>query len=189
MYEDGYVPIGNAQWEGGRVNASEDAYEQALAVQACLVLWREDFSRTEQGTRLESEFIPGRDIVTTRSDGVQVVTHIPGEYRNYEVPYSRDKFVYSAIFFAKDSNNPSGMRVTTPPTELMRKLDSRAGLYVQGVRKGSPAYQANIFSGDIILRINGKDVYAGDSFNFRKGNSYNLTVYRDGKRIKKELVL
>ena len=72
------------------------------------------------------------------------------------------------------------------------ELDS--GVYVENVTKDSPAEAGGIKSGDIIIKVDDKDVTDLAKlryllFNHSVGDKMKVTVYRDGKNIDLELLL
>jgi S1-C subfamily serine protease len=50
------------------------------------------------------------------------------------------------------------------PDDLRAKLQRNTGLVVKSVVSGSPAFNANVLRGDIILKISGEDVIDFPSF-------------------------
>jgi serine protease Do len=73
-------------------------------------------------------------------------------------------------------------------------LDQVAGAMVQGVLPGSPAKNAGIEMGDVILEVDGKKVNASNELQSivakkKAGDEVSLTLWRDGKKINKKVTL
>ena len=73
-------------------------------------------------------------------------------------------------------------------TDQQRQQYKRnTGVIADIVYKGSKAYYANLLKGDLIIRVNGKPAYDTASLkeymSSYEGDSYVITVLRDGKRV------
>lgn len=86
---------------------------------------------------------------------------------------------------------------TAPVTEYIAQrlgLDSTAGAFVQGVAPGSPADEAGIAPGDIVVEFDGKKVASDDDLRhatarLRIGQTVQIAILRDGERLKGDLTL
>src|SRR5664279_5231926 len=73
-------------------------------------------------------------------------------------------------------------------------LDRPRGIIVQGIVEGGSASKADVKEGDIILKVDGKDVNAPNELQGyiagkSAGSSVKLTIFRDGKEIQKNVTL
>jgi len=73
-------------------------------------------------------------------------------------------------------------------------LSKVEGVMVNDVLKDSPSEKAGVESGDIILELNGKTVKTSNELQnqvvlHKAGESVNLTIWRDGKKINKSVTL
>lgn len=89
-----------------------------------------------------------------------------------------------------------GIRIEAVNTEMAKAigLDKPRGILVQGVIKDGAAENVGIKEGDVILKIDGKEVDEPNSLQSyiaskRAGDIVTLTIYRDKKEIKKEVKL
>ena len=75
------------------------------------------------------------------------------------------------------------------PDDEHHEINTNKGVSVIAVVKKSPAYFADIFKGDIILRFDGEYVFDKDDFLTKikdhKGETINLDLMRDGKLLAK----
>ncbi|GAB4126576.1 MAG: DegQ family serine endoprotease [Ignavibacteriales bacterium] len=89
-----------------------------------------------------------------------------------------------------------GVRIEAVNTEVAKAvgLDKPRGILVQGVVEDGAAASVGIKEGDVILKIDGKDVDEPNSLQSyvaskRAGDVVTLTIFRDKKEIKKEVKL
>lgn len=93
------------------------------------------------------------------------------------------------------SGHPS-IGITAGPvgSEAMERYGLPAGVYVASVDENSDAAAKDLRVGDIILKVNGTDVYTVADVNaikdgFTVGDALTLTVYRDGNTFDLDIVL
>jgi len=71
------------------------------------------------------------------------------------------------------------------PAEIRQQLERNTGVIVWVVRNGSPAYNANILEGDVILKMNGEDVLSVADYVQRyiklAGQKVELEIWRNGQ--------
>ena len=79
--------------------------------------------------------------------------------------------------------------------DLAEQYDSKVGVYVDSVTEGTPAEEAGLQPGDVIIKIDDyevttiQDLNSYKAKNYEVGDTVTLTVYRDKKDIKIELTL
>ncbi|MBQ4076834.1 MAG: hypothetical protein IJD65_04055 [Mailhella sp.] len=187
MYTEGFAITGYAAWEGPNDEGDQEALEQAAKVGAALVLWRADYTHTKHGSTTHTTYHPGKTIYTGSS-----FVHIAGTTSTHTTPYSVDRYSYDAIFFGKLTNTPDYFRarIVEPPISFFRAMDKRIGGLVTAVMKDSIVYQANIFPGDIILKINDTTfTHEIPAISLMHAGENTLTIWRDGKEIIKTIFL
>jgi hypothetical protein len=199
MYAEGFAPIGTSAWDGPGDQGHKEAFAQGQNVGACVVMWKADYTHTRQESMPISTYTPGGVSTTTHTGTVYSggasgtysgtsTTYNPGTMSTQYVPYSVNRYDYLAVYFARIVNNLQALmiKVVEPPESYMRATDSRSGVLVTATLRGGNAFRANIFPGDIIMTINGKDC-APDTpeQSLLKPGDNELKIYRDGKIITK----
>lgn len=112
---------------------------------------------------------------------------MPGGYTTYQIPFSVDRNNFFASYWAKRDPNKIRLGVNVAPLsdELRHTLQRNTGVIVQVVIKGSPAFIANILEGDVILRLNSREVIDPQGFIEQlkplSGQTVTLTAYRSGE--------
>lgn len=78
-----------------------------------------------------------------------------GTQTNY-VPFTVNRFDKLAVYFSEVRKKGTGIlpRELTPAE--ISSLETQRAMAVRAVRDGSPAYEANILPGDVIVEVNGK---------------------------------
>jgi hypothetical protein len=179
MYTDGYVLIGASSFNGVQEDRA-GAIEQALKVGAEIVALNVSYSSTDRG----SVPITTQQAVTTTSSGTASAYGSAGAaYGRYfgttttmvptttYVPYAVDRFDQVALYFAPLKPACLGIFDRGLSNEERQLIGSNKGARVFAVRRGSPAYLADIIPGDIIL--NSEDV-----FSIRRGITLEARVQR-----------
>lgn len=77
------------------------------------------------------------------------------------IPYTINRFDKMAVYFKEIPRKGAGLKIRDLSPQEMATLGTRHALAVQFVRDGSPAYDADIFPGDIIVQVNGEPVDVG----------------------------
>jgi hypothetical protein len=205
LLEDGYRPIGRSKFQGTHVDASA-AVEQARAVGAELVLVRERFIATNTYAQPVGEWTPDRRIVTedqtvTRNNGsehVETQTHqsvvtIEGEYQVRYLPATYDTYEHTASYWRRAPAPVLGLLVSDLDDAQRKALQSNKAVAVKAVVRKSPAYLADCFRGDLVRKIDGKDVIGVDEFFeavlAKAGKTVVLELWRDGKTLSKTVSL
>lgn len=201
MFAKGYTPIGTSKWEGPDSEGNEEAADQARKIGAAYVLWRSDYSHTRQGAMPITTYNPGGTSTTYHSGNVYSggangnysgtsTTYHPGTTTTNYVPYSVDRYKYTAIFFAKFKPGILGVKLDDPGTDYKRKFDTQSGAIIKAVMNNGRAFQANIFPGDIIMSANGMPYKLEPAFAAWKFGVENVVrIYRDGQIIEKKIFI
>lgn len=190
-YEDGYVLMGASKWGGPSSEGDAEALLQAQAINACLVLWNMTYTGTRQGVQPVTTYTSGTTTTARLPSGETASVYTSGTSSTSYMPYSYDQYDYQGLFYGKLKHDPLalGIRADEPPVAYMQKTDSRNGILVTSVMKGSPAYNANIFQDDIIVSINGQPCNVNTKLPLVEHQENEIKVYRNGKTIVKKIFL
>lgn len=155
-----YAIIGTSNFEGPRNNINL-AKDQAKKIGAKIVLVQESYNRTINN-------------IYSNSYG------ITSDYT--------DRYNYSVLYFAKLKNDmSSGGFQYDNLTERERTIyNTNTGCIITLVYKDTPAFYANLIRGDIILKIDDKDILNQESIlsimkDKKYNNELNITFLRNGK--------
>ena len=107
----------------------------------------------------------------------------------FAVPINKAKKILdSLVKYGKISWSWIGISMEGLSEERLKELGIEKGVGIQGVEKDSPADKAGVQLGDILLKVNGKEV--GSSLEVKEevlkvdiGKQITLTVIRDGKQL------
>ncbi len=191
MFVEGYILIGTSAWNGAEVNDEiGEATKQGQQVGACIVWVDKEYTKTEHSSTPITTYKPSTTTTIAIPSGGFTTIKTPGSSTTSYIPYSIDKYDYVSFFYAKLKDTPhfSGFMTDSPPIWYMKKTDSRNGVLITAVRKDSPAYKANIFEGDIIVKINNIECSSDKSLPVHVGENI-FEIYRDGKTILKKVYL
>lgn len=165
MIEDGYALIGFSSFNGKTAN-TEDAKYFAREIMATNVIVYSKYTNTVSGSIPWTVQNPSQ-IVTTQHQGSiygssggsasyygSSTTTAPGGSTTYNIPYSTDRYDQMAFFWTINKRRPiCGVFVRDLRTEERQYIQRNRGAYVIAVIKYSPAYNADILKGDIIISI------------------------------------
>ncbi|MCR5785686.1 MAG: S1C family serine protease [Eubacterium sp.] len=85
-----------------------------------------------------------------------------------------------------------GVKISTVTNEIAEEYDIPAGVYVKSVEKDSPAFEAGLQTGDVIIALNDTEIATTDDFmEYLSGKSPEqniaITIMRQGKNAYKEI--
>ena len=71
------------------------------------------------------------------------------------------------------------------PPEIRQTLERNTGVFVWAVNDGSPAFNANILEGDVILKMNGEEVMSPPDYMEKcrrlAGQKIEIEIWRNGR--------
>jgi len=218
MLEDGYFLIGYSQFN---TSAVQNAYalDVARKVHAAKVLVYSRYTNTvtemvptitpvtktiervnDGYTGIpRSGFDPGprndrRTDDWDRANGIapSVSTTTITEFDTTYVPTAVNQYDYYATFWAQGRPPILGIRPRNLSPEERQALATNKGIVVMAVVTGSPAFQADIFKGDIVTRVNDQEVIDIKSFYHTivpplQGRLATLTLLRNGQPLTKDV--
>jgi hypothetical protein len=166
LYRNGYTLLGVSEFQAPS-QSDNDLRLQAIKVGADVVLCSRVFLRIGTPAIWPSD---------KNSQGMITPAGMPITDRIYQ---------YQAGFFRKGRPAILGVMYRPIPTEIRQKLARNTGVLVHVVVTGSPASNANILEGDVILKMAGEDVMAetdmGEKLNKLAGQKVDLEIWRDGQ--------
>ncbi len=186
----GYNVIGYASFEGNAGDYTSSLHAKAKEVQADIVLLSSSYAGTRSGVMPLVTYQPGQSSTTyasgqiggTNYTGTSTTTS-PGTINTTYVPYNIERDNYSAIFFRK-YHYLIGARWHPLNDDQRRELQRNAGLVVDTVIDGTPAFVANVLPGDILLTMDGDAIISTEWLNTRSvekaGQVVKFLVLRNG---------
>jgi len=171
LIEDGYDLLGSSSFIGPQTD-QKNAINLAKKIHSEIVIINYRFvERVSGGTRI-------------------VMMPVIGGYGGMiggAHPMSFDRYEQTALFFAKLAPEKIGWGVRWDPltTQQATATGSAKGVSVRAVVRGSPAFDANVLSGDIILTLAGEDISTPERLLKVKadyaGQSVPLSIIRAGQ--------
>jgi C-terminal processing protease CtpA/Prc len=203
MFERGYIMIGFSKFDGPDEDVNL-AIKQAKAAGADIVLVQKKFSKTLTETVTFTEFPP--DETTTIRENADVVGEkgVRRIERRTEVRTSRgpetvyvpkqvNYFEHSATFWRKMERPVFGAFVQELSDEQKQKLETNHGLVIRAIMADSPAHQADVLKGDIILKVDGVQVPSVRKFyedlESKAGKQVELLILRGEKASTRKVTL
>jgi serine protease Do len=203
LFRNGYALIGVSAFQGPP-QARNALMSQAKKVGADVVLYASVYLGSQQAEVPIVQYHPGQTYTTTSSgtananawgDGGYAygtgnyygtsTTTSPGTFDTQTVPVTVQRYQYEAGFF-RETKPPILGTITIPlPSEIRQLLERNTGVLVWIVRNDTPAFNANILEGDVILKMNGEDVssvsdYTRKCFSFA-GRKVDIEIWRNGQ--------
>lgn len=187
MFTEGYGAIGMSSFNGP-LESSEAALKQAMQVGAERVVVSSQYASTVSGVipittpSTSTTFSSGN--VSAVGSGGSVSGTYTGTSTTYSsqtnyVPYQVQRFDQAAIYFARIERRGFGVLADGLTPEQARAAGTNRGLMVYAVRRGSPAFLADILPNDIILAIDGAPVFeSSDIMRAYRDGIVNVTVMR-----------
>ena len=109
------------------------------------------------------------------------------------IPYSVDRYEQAALFFKPLARIGLGVKLGLLSDADKQRLQSNKGMLVEAVRKGSPAFAADILPGDIVISIGGKPTYDLDSTKAAviaaRGHEADYVLFRQSKLLTKKITV
>lgn len=184
-WESGYHLVQITRWEDEPIPWKEqvkkmDAQSRGLDVQ--LVLIRTEFARKQ--TRQET-------VTIYRTMHGAASTPLPGEPYDTETKESSsryDLYFYTA-YFLSNKIQPSGILAGEAQWDGPCRTANTYGALVTALAKGSPAQQAGLQRGDVILQVNGETAGADNLYFLFNPGLNEMEVCRQGNRFPKTIRL
>ena len=198
----GYFILGSSSFNTGRAESEDAAIQQGLKVGADLVLILNP-RYTGSTTSAMPLTLPttstsySSGTATAYGPGGVVNAYGSGSTTTYGtsttmIPITVNRSDYGAAYFIKRKWGLGVLWRDLNDAER-QELQSNKGVYVRVVVDNTPAYQADVLPGDIILAVDGQPVFnqqsISDLMRTRAGQSVTLSLYRRGARLEKSVRL
>lgn len=202
LIRKGYQPVGESAFNAGSDAVTETQLrEQAAKVGAHAVLVSSKFTHSVSGAmpltlpNTTTSYSSGS--ATAYGSGGSVTAYGSGTTTTYGsrttyIPYTVNRSDYNAVYFIK-SKSKIGFLTEPLDDETRRKLESNSGVRVDVVVEGTPAFEADILPGDILVSFNSTAVKSVEHYQellqSYSGDSVDLVLNRDGRIIKKTVAV
>lgn len=197
MLETGFVLMGRAKFRNEQLDENL-ALQQAQAIGAWVVLVSDKYVGTETQSVPIADWTPDQTTTTTEDVQVQrdpnkppvdiqrqVTQTTPGQLQISYVPENVDYYDYSATFWGKTKPSLMGVLVQPLSADLKQTYQTNKGVVVKIVIQKSPAYNANVLEGDVLMSLAGEDIETPDQFfdilSRHAGQSVALNLFRNGQ--------
>ncbi len=198
----GFQLLGSSGFESAGVVTNDMLLSQAKSVGADIVLCQSAYVRSEQGVRAVPIYNPGQT-TTTNANGVvtadaygtggsghatanfygAATTTTSGTFSTQFVPQTYHRYSHNAWYWRKAKPRMFGADIDDLPEAERRRLGRNTGVFIKLVVIDSPAFRANLFSGDIIIKIGTDEIYSGQDFSSKieryEGTKVPFTIIRD----------
>ena len=200
MVEDGYRLKGVSNFSGPE-RGGNGALEQAKKIGAAVVIIYSKHTETISGVAPLT--MPTTQIATTNASGNvfgsrggmasymgTATTTTTGSQTTY-IPYTVRRADQFASYWMRGIPPIFGADTMALSPEVTRQIGTNKGIQIRAVVKGSPAFNADLLSGDVISQVDGSFVYDGRSFSSAlaksEGKLLTVLIYRDGKSMEKQV--
>lgn len=210
LAERGYFLIGYSSFNAAAEAVSKKKLiEQAGEVGATLVLVSSEYSHTLSGALPIKTYEPG-GVLTSRATGnVSVygtsgssargtyesttITQMPATPSTTYIPYNVMRYNFFAGFYVQQKQFIFGAFWGETPQELRQSIGRNGGVLLTTIVQGTPAYGADILSGDVLLALNGARIESAESagrlVRQLAGQKVVAEVWRNKEILKFELTL
>lgn len=195
MYERGYQPVGYSVFNG-RVEGFAGAIKVARKSGATIIVVDRKFTNTVSGQipittpTVNTSYSSGTVYSGSRSGSYTATTTTYGSETRY-VPYSVDRYDQTAVYFAPLPRRGVGVLAGDIDGRDAAKFGTGRGAFIRAIRRGGPAFNADLLAGDIVRSIDGVDVVGFADFvatlKAKAGATITLVIRRQGQDITKTL--
>jgi hypothetical protein len=199
LYVEGFSPVGYASFNGPMANI-RGALIQAKKVGATYVVASRQYTNTVSGAlpivtpTTNTSYSSGT--VNAYGSGGFATGNYSGTTTSYGsqttyVPYSIARFDQAAVFYAPMTRTGFGALIRPLTNEEARSIGTAKAGYLRAVRRGSPAFEADVLPGDILRSVNGTDLIDLAHYRdyFRTDGPNHIVVIRGGQIIEKDVIV
>ena len=195
--EEGYRILGSSNFKSSGGATLEQLKSQAKSIGSDVAMVNSSYAGSESYVMPIMNYTPGTTSTTYSNASAYgntgyanaygtSTTYNPGTYSTSYIPATRNWTSYKVIYLKKFDPNKwtrSGIWVVEKTTELNKKMGTNSGCLIQLVYKNTPAYNNDIFRGDVIMKVNGSKIRSCKDINFKNKKNVSLELWRDGKTV------
>jgi hypothetical protein len=196
---NGYVVMGESSFNAGNNVKLSDLQAFGESIKADVILYASGNQTTTQSSMVIPQFHPGTQQTTYLSgygsNGNSFYgtanTYSPGTYSSTVVPVTVVRMDYLAVYLKRNWNKVVlGVHYEPVTPEQARIVGTNSALLAKVILRRSPAFDADIYEGDILLAADGQKVNYDNFPDFlasHRGQVVELLIYRNGSRITKKV--
>jgi S1-C subfamily serine protease len=201
MFTRGFGPIGISDFNGP-VRGVAGAVAQGKTVGAQYVVVSREYANTVQGAIPMTTLVPqttySNGTVNAFGSGGYATGTYNGTSTTYSqetsyIPFSVARYDQKAVYFGPLVRAGVGVRTVEISPEDAQRLGTQKGVIVSAVRRGSPAFDADILPGDVLVQVGSQTVFDPEGANTALHGAYGsdpvVTILRNGQTIQKTLHL
>lgn len=201
MFTRGYGALGFSNFNGPTESVA-GAVAQGKSVGAQYVVVSRQFARTVQGSIPMTTFAPQttytNGTVNAFGPGGSATGNYSGTSTTYTqqttyIPFTIDRYDQKALYFGPIARKGVGILVSEIDPRNAQRLGTQKGVIVRAVRRGSPAFNADILPGDVLMDVAGQTVFDQEMAFARLRAAYGtdvvVTILRAGQQLQKTLSL
>lgn len=198
---NGYVVFGQSSFNAGNNVKLYDLQSFGESIKADLIFYASGNQTTMQSSMVIPQFHPGTQQTTYLSgygsNGNSFYgtanTYSPGTYSSTVVPVTVVRMDYFALYLKRNWNKVIlGIHYGPVTPEQAKLVGTNSALIAETILRRTPAFDADIYEGDILLEANGRKVNYDNFSDFlsaHRGQSVDFLIYRNGSRITKKVKL
>ena len=172
LWEQGFGFVGYSRFNGP-LQSQAAAAEQAKRVGAEIIVISQRYSNTVSGaipiTTPTSQTSYSNGSVNVFGSGGTATGTYSGTTTSYGsqtsyIPYAIQRYDQQALYFSPVDKRGIGVLVSPISADQAATIGTNKGMIIRAVRKGSPAFFADVLPGDVLQKIDGEWVFDKDSY-------------------------
>lgn len=198
LIRKGYIPVGESAFNAGSNTVTEaQLREQASKIGAHAVLVSSRFTHSVSGgmplTLPNTTTSYSTGSATAYGSGGSVTAYGSGTTTTYGsqttyIPYTVNRSDFNAVYFVK-SKARIGFLTEPLDDQTRRRIESNSGVLIDVIMEGTPAFEAGILPGDVLISFNGITVISVEHYEellkSYSSPTVELEINRDGRILKK----
>ena len=187
-----YVPLGSSSFEAS-MQSESSLIRFGNSLGATHATYDRTYLRTNRGvvpltlTRPTTSYTTGT-IQTASGSATYSETTYGTETTTRMMPYAMDRYRHEVIYWAPLNVTPAaGIWPRDLTSEEAIRFNRNTGAFVDIVVKGTPAFEADVLSGDLLIRIDETPINSSqdylDYILSNQGREVSVILIRDGKQM------